>query len=396
MMRDAGTGAFDLVLSEALDRLSRNQADIAGLYQRLQLQGCMIETVSEGSISEMHIGLKGTMNAIQLKDIAAKTHRGLKGRALAGKNAGGKTYGYQSVRKFDADGEPIRGDRVIDKAEAAVVTRNFRVYANGVSPTKIAATLNAERVPGPSGKGCGASTLHGNRERGTGILNNELYIGRQIWNRLTYVKDPDTGKKVFRLNPEADWVITDVPHLRVIDQDLWEAARSRQGAMKTKNTDVPIWDRRRPRTLFFGLMACGCCGGGFSKISRDHFGCTANRAKGDAVYDNTQTIHQRELESLLLDAMQHTLMDEEALAIFCEEYARERNRLRAEATAGRDGREKELAQVKRDHAKLVDAIVAGVPADQVKDRMIALDERRKEIETRLRTSPAPEKILIHP
>ena len=396
MMRDAATGAFDLVLSEALDRLSRNQADIANLYQRLQFQGCRIETVSEGSITEMHIGLKGTMNAMQLKDIAAKTHRGLKGRALAGKNAGGKAYGYRPVRKFDADGEPIRGDRVIDKAEAAVITRIFRDYGNGISPKKIAAMLNAERVPGPSGKGWGASTLHGNRERGTGILNNELYIGRQIWNRLTYVKDPDTGKKVSRLNPETDWVITEVPDLRIIDQTFWDAARARQGAMKTKDTKVPIWDRRRPRTLFSGLMTCGACGGGYSKISKDHFGCTANRAKGDAVCQNTQTIHQRELEDLVLDAMQHTLMDETALEIFCQEYAKERNRLRSEATSDRDGLEKELTQVKRDHGKLVDAIVAGVSAEQVKDRMNTLDHRRKQIEARLRISPTPEKILIHP
>jgi hypothetical protein len=237
-----------------------------------------IETVSEGSISEMHIGLKGTMNALFLKDLATKTHRGLKGRALAGKNAGSKAYGYKPERKFDADGELIRGDRNIDKAEAAVVTRIFTDYANGVSPKKIAGMLNSEGRSGPSGKGWGASTLHGNRERGTGILNNELYIGRQIWNRLTYVKDPDTGKKVSRLNPETEWVIADVPELRIIDQDLWDAVRARQGAMKTKDTGVPIWDRRRPRTLFSGLMTCGSCGGGYSKISRDHFGCTANRA----------------------------------------------------------------------------------------------------------------------
>jgi site-specific DNA recombinase len=172
------------------------------------------------------------------------------------------------------------------------VTRIFRDYANGISPKKIAGMLNAERAPGPSGKGWGASTLHGNRERGTGILNNELYIGRQIWNRLTYVKDPDTGKKVSCLNPETEWVITEVPDLRIINQELWDAVRARQGAMKTKNTDVPIWDRRRPRTLFSGMMACGCCGGGYSKISRDHFGCTANRAKGDAICGNTQTIHR--------------------------------------------------------------------------------------------------------
>lgn len=34
---------------------------------------------------------------------------------------------------------------------------------------------------------------HGNRERGTGILNNEVYVGRQVWNRLHYVEDRQPG-----------------------------------------------------------------------------------------------------------------------------------------------------------------------------------------------------------
>ena len=41
----------------------------------------------------------------------------------------------------------------------------------------------------------GPSTIAGNPARGTGILNNELYIGRLVWNRLRYVKDPSTGKR---------------------------------------------------------------------------------------------------------------------------------------------------------------------------------------------------------
>ena len=45
------------------------------------------------------------------------------------------------------------------------------------------------------------STIAGNAARGTGILNNELYLGRLVWNRLRYVKDPSTGKRVSRLNP---------------------------------------------------------------------------------------------------------------------------------------------------------------------------------------------------
>lgn len=52
--------------------------------------------------------------------------------------------------------------------------RIFTDYANGVSPKKISSALNTEGIAGPTGKGWGASTLHGNRKCGTGILNNEL------------------------------------------------------------------------------------------------------------------------------------------------------------------------------------------------------------------------------
>ena len=395
-LRDAQGSAFDVVLSEALDRLSRNQSDIASIYQKLQFQQVMIETVSEGMISEMNIGLKGTMNALFIKDLAIKTHRGLKGRALAGKSAGGKAYGYQNVIHYDASGEPIRGDRKIDPAEAEVVRRIFTDYATGLSPRKIAEALNEEGITGPTGRGWGTSTLHGNRERGTGVLNNELYIGRQIWNRLAYVKDPDTGKRVSRLNPEADWVTTEVPDLRIVSDDLWDAVRTRQGAMKIKNTDVPVWDRRRPKTLFSGLMACGQCGGGFSKINKHSFGCSTARNKGKAYCTNMAMISQVELEALVLKALQDNLMDDEALKEFCEEYAKERNRLLAAATNNRSSVEKELAKTKKDHAKLVDAIIAGVPADQVKDKMIALDTRRIALEVQIDRDPAPSPIRIHP
>ena len=99
LLRDGRSGGFDIVISEGLDRLSRNQADIAQIYQTLMFSEVMIETVSEGHISEMHIGLKGTMNSLFIKDLAIKTHRGLKGRALEGKSAGSLTYGYCGFRE---------------------------------------------------------------------------------------------------------------------------------------------------------------------------------------------------------------------------------------------------------------------------------------------------------
>ena len=84
----ASTG-MDIVLAEAMDRLSRDQEDIAGLFKRMQFAGVRIVTLSEGDVSQLHVGLKGTMNALFLKDLADKTRRGQRGRVEKGKAGGG-------------------------------------------------------------------------------------------------------------------------------------------------------------------------------------------------------------------------------------------------------------------------------------------------------------------
>ncbi|WP_096787955.1 recombinase family protein [Rhodobacter sp. CZR27] len=397
LQRDAKAGRFDIVLSEGMDRLSRKLSDISRFHERMEHAGVRIWTITEEDVDDMKIGLKGTMNAMQLRDIALKTRRGQRGRVRQGKVAGGNSYGYDVVAgPADGKGRTEGGERAINPGKAAVVRRIFEDYARGLSPRRIAEALNTEGIPGPRGRAWGASTLHGNRERRTGILNNELYIGRLVWNRLQYRKDPDTGKRMSRPNAGDVLVTTDVPHLRIVDDDLWQRVRARQGALTSKGTQVAVWDRRRPKFLFSRLMKCGCCGSGVSKEGRDGFSCSAARSKGAAVCTNRTVIKQADLEGRVLHALEHHLMDEAAVRIFCEEYAAERNRLAAGATANRKGLEKELAQVKRDHAKLVDAIIAGVPVEQVKERMNALDARRKELERQLSAEAAPDPVRFHP
>src|SRR5690242_19118362 len=73
--------------------------------------------------------------------------------------------------------------------------------------------LSAEGIAGPETKLWNDTTIRGHLKRGTGIINNELYLGRRVWNRLHYVKNPSTGKRVSRLNPESEWIVTEVPEL---------------------------------------------------------------------------------------------------------------------------------------------------------------------------------------
>ena len=397
LQQDARERRFDLVLSEALDRLSRNQADIASLYQNLAFTGVGITTLSEGRVDEMHIGLKGTMNALFLKDLAAKTHRGLRGRVEAGKSGGGNAYGYRVLRTLTEDGELKRGDREINEEEAAVVQRIFRGYAEGQSPNQIADTLNRQGVPGPRSGKWDKSTIHGNPKRGTGVLNNEIYIGRMIWNRQSFVKDPQTGRRQARPNPESDWITTEVPDLRIIDQSLWEAVRARQEGRMLAHTEREAWERRRPRFLLTGLVKCGCCGGGFSTIGKDRFGCSNSRNKGKSVCNNRTGITRQYLEGRILSLLTDRLMDPELVKVFAAEYIAERNRLAATHTDDRAVKEKELTKVIKDQDVLVNAILAGTPAERIKAKMEQLETRQRQLEKDLARSPAPAStVRIHP
>ncbi|WP_342723734.1 recombinase family protein [Bradyrhizobium sp. B097] len=266
LIGDAMRSKFVVVLAEAMDRLSRDQEDIAGPFKRMAFGGVRIVTLSEGDVTHLHVGLKGTMNALFLKDFADKTRRGLRGRVADGKSGGGLCFGYDVVRQFAANGEPIRGDRTINGEEAAVVRRIFADYIAGKSSCAIAFELNKEGVPGPQDAEWGPSTIHGNPKRGVGILNNELYVGRLVWNRLRYLKDPDTGKRVSRLNPESEWVIQEVLEMRIIDQEVWNAVKARQKSLAYETSEPgenPLNERRRPKHLFAGLVKCGCCGRGY-------------------------------------------------------------------------------------------------------------------------------------
>ncbi len=398
LMQDALAGKFQVVIAEALDRLSRDQEDIAGIYKRLTFAGVKMFTLSEGEISELHIGLKGTMNALFLKELADKTRRGLRGVVESGRSGGGNSYGYDVVRSYDAAGNPQRGERTINADQAAVVERIFEAYVHGQSPRAIAKALNNDGITGPTGKPWGASTIHGNKDRGTGILNNELYVGRLVWNRLRYIKDPSTGKRVSRLNPTSEWIVQDVPDMRIIDQDLWDRVKARQAAVALGKQDKPeegFWDRRRPRYLLSGLIKCGQCGGGFVKVSKDHFGCATARNKGTCT--NTRTIRGDVLEKTVLSGLQHRLMDDELLTLFCDEYTKQINALRMAESAGRAKDEARLKQIDREEDRIIDAIANGtLTGAKIKGRMQKLEAEAEDIRARLTDSPKEEKPLLHP
>ncbi|MDO5703817.1 MAG: recombinase family protein [Paracoccus sp. (in: a-proteobacteria)] len=392
LMRDALHGEFNILLAEALDRISRDQADVATLFKQLKFAGVSIVTLAEGEISELHVGLKGTMNALFLKDLAMKTHRGLRGRVEKGKAGGGLCYGYKVLKKLDGNGEPIRGDREIVPEEAEVVRRIFREFAAGKSPKAIAVYLNREDIPGPLNRAWGDSSIRGHRTRGTGILNNELYAGVLVWNRLRFIKDPSTGKRVSRPNPEAQWIRTEVPHLRIVDDALWNAVRERQkriaeayGADRREGRVARLHLANRPVSLLSGLMTCGSCGGKVGMVLSGRFGCLNHHRRGTC--SNNRTILREKLEARVLAGLQDKLVSAEAVEEAVRAYVEETNRLNHQRRAQQDTDRRALAKIERAIAGIFSAIEDGMYQPSMKARMDELERQKAEIAARMAEAP---------
>jgi site-specific DNA recombinase len=391
MLMEARTGAFDVIVAESLDRLSRDQEDVAALFKQLSFAGVRLVTLGEGEINELHVGLKGTMNALFLKDLAQKVRRGLEGRVRQGRSGGGLCYGYDVTIEHDVRGERVHGGRKVNEAQAAVVRRIFSEFAEGTSPRAIAVALNAERIPGPHGKPWGMSTIYGNWRRGTGILNNELYAGRLVWNRQRFVKDPSTGKRQAKPNPKALWIIEDVPELRIVEPDLWQQVKERQRAIRgqvlSDNHRVRSERARRPAYLLSGLLHCGGCGGGFSKVSAQHYGCSNARNRGTC--SNMMSIRRDVIEATVLSGLKTHLMHPDLVKEFVAEYHRELNRRNAVQESDRELREAELARIERQIRSIIEAIKDGMRTSAMRDELMALEARKEELARMLRQAPAP-------
>ncbi len=392
LMEAAKRREFDVVIAEALDRISRDQEDIAAIYKRLSHADVRIITLSEGEINELHVGLKGTMNALFLKDLAIKTRRGQRGRVEAGKIPGGNSYGYTIVRRILDNGSVSTGEREIDPDQAAIIRRMFKEYADGIAPRQIARRLNAEGVPSPRGGQWNASTINGSRQRRNGILNNELYLGRINYNRQQFVKDPETGKRVSRPNPKHEWIKKEVPHLRIIDDETWEAVQ----AIKARYSSSKGNKRQTKKRLLTGLVKCGCCSGSMTIINRERYYCSAKRERGTC--DSTVGIKAAEIEDRVLTGLKDILLgNEDLIEAFVTEFKAEVARLHKQRGTRERQVQKDLNKVSTAIKRCLTFITEGDgDPGLVRDELRDLEVRKRDLERTINAVHEEQSVELHP
>jgi site-specific DNA recombinase len=252
MMHAAEAKTFDVLVSEDVDRISRDQGDWHAARKRLDFLGIQIHTAT-GKVGKMDGAERALMGEMFIKNLVIHTRRGLEGVIRDGRHAGGRAYGYRPA-----------GELEIIENEAEIVRRIFTEYADGKSPRDIAHDLNSDGIKPPRGDSWNASTINGNKQRGHGMLLNELYVGRIVWNKVRMIKDPATGKRISRPNPPDQYRLAEAPHLRIVNDDLWQKAQARKQVVSNRDPSKPRQNKRR--RILSGLLRCGSCGGGMSSI----------------------------------------------------------------------------------------------------------------------------------
>jgi site-specific DNA recombinase len=390
LMDAARQNLFTVVTVEALDRLSRDMEDLAGIHKRLSFQGIEIQAVHDGTADSILIGIRRLVGQMQREDGAKKVRRGMAGVVRDGRHAAGRAYGYRAV-----PGKP--GELEIVEDEAAIVRRIFAAYATGRTPREIAHDLNRENIPPPRGRRWNASTINGNAQRGAGLIFNELYSGRIVWNKVRMVKDPDTGKRLSRPNSREEWQSIDVPQLRIVEQSAWEQAH----ALKIEKSHLASHVKRRAPHLLSGLLRCGCCGSGMSVHDRDKTGkirirCSAVRESGNC--SNRRIIYLRDIERLVLSGMADELKDPRLIETYVRSYNKERERLAGNASAVRTRLEAKRDRIEGERQGNIDLVIKYVISeDDAKQRIAGLKEERLRIEAELASlEEAPVPIALHP
>jgi site-specific DNA recombinase len=327
---------FDCILIDDTSRFGRNLSDTLPMSDVLEYLGVFLYFVNRRLDSRdpnfRTLFIQSGQQDEQLsKGIGEKVHRGQRGRVLNGFVGSGRVYGYRNVPIESPHRKGLYGRPLVESVkleinpeEAAVIVRIFELFVSGLGCRGIAKKLNADGVPAwPHGQS--ERRRKWNECRIQSMLRNEKYRGIHIWNKTKQVRNPITKRKTQRPRPESEWEQVEVPHWRIVPEELWNTAQEeikrRQGPSWWKDGGLNRTESSR-QYIFSGLMICADCGSNFNIVGGKgpsaRYGCSGHRYRGTC--ENTLTILRRSLEQQLLGLLKQNILNPTVREQLCCEF----------------------------------------------------------------------------
>ena len=376
LLDDAKTGVINTIIVKDLSRFGRNYIEV-GQYVDYVFPAFGIRFIAIQDNVDTENRDSNAMEMMPIMNIFNEWHAANTSKKIRAVKKAHAKEGIYTAKKA-AYGYKIGTDKkrtpAIDEETAPIVRRIFEMYASGISPIKIAETLNLEGVmspatyaysqigqkPKPNVMGLWTATTI--RE----MLNKIIYIGHMAqlrWTSLSY-----KNHKRFR-NDESEWAIVYNTHEPIISQELWNRCQERKKSVaKGRRTKVGY---THPLS---GFLFCADCGNKMKLstiISRStgkrlyRFDCGHHIRYGKA-YCFSHFIAASILEEIVLDDIREMaksiVLDEKAIR---EEFIRHNAELADKAIKSA---KKEL-QAKRKRVEELSRLMQVAYEDRVKGKM---------------------------
>lgn len=358
----ARRGAFQVLVIDAQDRLSRNQADTFALLETFAELGVTVVSARIGGVIDPVQATFASLQAAQeVESIKNRSRSGQQQAVRSGRISGSVGYGYRIVRTA----EHPRGLREIDPVTGPILKRILTEYRAGMSPAAICAGLNRDGIPSPhahfrrkklstKAQLWKPAILIGSATTGSGILRNTMPKGEFAWGRTTRKRRRD-GTMLTSAGLVSDLVTTKVEHLRIISDADWDAIQGRLEANSLAHpAQKSMRGLKRPVYLLSGLVHCGVCGAS-CVVTNGRFACSGRDRAGTDCWNSRRTARE-DVERALLAGFSDHLLNPALLAPFAQAYEEERRarHARREADGLRDAQA--LAGARLRKAQLEEAL----------------------------------------
>lgn len=343
MIRDSASHKFDVVVVYKLSRFARSRYDSAMYKTKLRQNGVRVisasEPISDNPEGALVEGIFEALDEFYSKSLAQDVRRGMYENATKGLTTGGTVpLGYVIVDK----------QYRIDPATAPIVQFVFQSYADGVSCSKIAQTLNQKGYTNQKGKPF-------QRDSFKTMLRNVRYTGKYVYN----------GGEVVIENA--------VP--AIIPQELFDRVQRKFERSKT----APARSRGEVDYLLTTRLFCSHCGRPIAgECGRSHTGAYhyyyACSGKKRELGCTLPSLKKDDLESLVIDhalkLLQPSTIRRVAKAAM-DEFDRQQS-----DTSPLEALENRLEEVKKGIDNLISMMEKGAGSPALIERLNALEEQK--------------------
>jgi site-specific DNA recombinase len=256
-------------LIDELSRMSRNTIESLQHGELAESTGVRVVGASDGydsanPQSSLLLPVLGSMNEAFITQLRSKVRRGMDDAFRRGDNISPPGVGYRLVEVKDASGNLVITHKntiekavEIDPGAAEWTRRGAEMIAyEGKSAIDVARLFNEHKVGGKQTWSDSRVRQHYGREK---------LVGKDVFHKTKQVTDRRTGKKKIVRLPESEWIRRDVPHLRILPDELANAVTLKLG-LGAESFGRKANDRRKrahrvdlyPKVLIRPI--CGCCG----------------------------------------------------------------------------------------------------------------------------------------